>query len=167
MENHEANFNSQKRTFDPTRKLNEVKINMAQLEWYKKHSKSQNIGYYDSYKKKYSTSDQDVVIFQKNLTNYWIKMVEEAELKPQKEGAAFRTRWLYAGTNYRRMVEPLDIAEYYTNGGKSYMTERSKHYKQLEEWLKEGTTATSGSNSTSAKNVESILTFDCVNFAAA
>ncbi|KAJ1381085.1 Fungal lipase-like domain [Sesbania bispinosa] len=147
--------------FDPSRKLNVVKIDMALLEWYKKDSKNRNIGYYDSYKKMRLTSDQDVVKFIRNLINYWEKMVEEAEMKPQKEGAAFRTRWLFGGTNYRRMVEPLVIAQYYRDGGKDYVTKaRPKHFKQLEEWLKEETKATSGSNNTSRNNVESILTMD-------
>ena len=96
------------------------------------------------------------------LTNYWEEMVEEVEMKPQKEGAAFRTRWLYAGTNYRRMVEPLAVAQYYREGGIDYVTQnRSKHFVRLEEWLNEGTKkATSDLSSTSKKNVEALLTFD-------
>ena len=170
MGNQEEKFTYQKRTkFDPSKKLNVVKMDMAQLEWYKKETKNRNIGYYDSYKRMSSQSDIDVVTYHRKLKQYWEKMVEEAEMKPQREGAAFRIRWLYAGTNYRRMVEPLEIADYYRNGGKNYDTEgRSTHYKQLEKWLekeakektKEETKATSGSNSTSTKNVESILTFD-------
>ncbi|XP_061369722.1 senescence-associated carboxylesterase 101-like [Gastrolobium bilobum] len=163
MEILENKFVFQKReTFDPSKKLNLVKVDMAQLEWYKKNSKNRNIGYYDSYKKMLLTSDQDVEKFQKNLTNYWEKLVEEAEMKPQKEGSNFRTRWLGAGTNYRRMVEPLAIAKYYREGGKDYVTEeRSKHFKQLEEWLKEGKKkATSDSTTSSKKNVEALLTID-------
>ncbi|XP_020202758.1 senescence-associated carboxylesterase 101 isoform X2 [Cajanus cajan] len=163
MQKLEEKFIFQKKIkFDPSRKLNVMKRDMAQLEWYKKDSKNRDIGYYDSYKRSVSTSDQDAVKFQKNLTNYWKDMVEEAEMKPQREGAAFRIRWLYAGTNYRRMVEPLDIAEYYANGGKDYITnQRSKHYKVLEEWVKEGRRRDSGdSNRTNRTNVELILTFD-------
>ncbi|KAK7381366.1 hypothetical protein VNO78_34004 [Psophocarpus tetragonolobus] len=149
--------------FDPTKKLNDMKLYMAQLEWYKKETRNQRIGYYDSYKNMNSPWDYDVIQFHKMLTNYWEKMVEEVEMKPQKEGATFRTRWLYAGTNYRRMVEPLAIAKYYREGGKDYVTQknRSKHFVQLEEWLKEGTKkATSDLSSTGRKNVEAILTFD-------
>ncbi|XP_061369730.1 senescence-associated carboxylesterase 101-like isoform X2 [Gastrolobium bilobum] len=149
-------------TVELSKKLNLVKIDMAQLEWYKKDCKDRNIGYYDSFKKMLLKSDLDVVKFKKNLINYWENMVEEAEMKPQKEGSNFRTRWLGAGTNYRRMVEPLVIAKYYSEGGKDYVTEkRSKHFKLLEDWLKEGTTkATSDLNSTSKKNVEALLTID-------
>ncbi|XP_027358121.1 senescence-associated carboxylesterase 101 isoform X2 [Abrus precatorius] len=158
----ERKFNFQKGgKFDPSKKLNVMKIDMAQLEWYKKDSKNRHIGYYDSYKKMYLTSDQDAVKFQKNLTNYWNDMVEEVEMKPQTEGAAFRTRWLYGGTNYRRMVEPLDIAEYYGKGGKDYVKNgRSRHYKVLEEWVNEARTPPSDPNSISKKNVELILTID-------
>lgn len=153
----------QRRTpFDPTRKLNELKKDMAQLEWYKKKTKNQGIGYYDSYRNMYSQWDHDVAGFQKNLTLYWEKMIDEAEMKPQKEGAQFRTRWLFAGTNYRRMVEPLIIAEYYREGGRDYVTKkRSKHFEKLEKWLREGNPTTADKlNSTSKHNVESILTLD-------
>ncbi|KAK7316409.1 hypothetical protein VNO77_35426 [Canavalia gladiata] len=189
MEKLEIKFILQKgKKFDPSKKLNLMKIDMAQLEWYKKDSKNRDIGYYDSYKNMSFSSDQDVVKFQRNLTLYWKDMVEEVEMRPQSEAGAFRTRWLFAGTNYRRMVEPLDIAEYYRQGGKDYVAEgRSRHYKVLEEWLKEdkenekggkeegkkegkgegkkegkgeGKKDTSDSKVTSKKNVELILTID-------
>ncbi|KAK7271703.1 hypothetical protein RJT34_27819 [Clitoria ternatea] len=147
--------------FDPSKKLNTLKIDMAKLEWYKKNSKNRHVGYYDSYRKMDSQSDQDVILFQKNLANYWKDMVEEAEMKPQKEGAAFRTRWLYAGTNYRRMVEPLTIADYYRDGHRDYVKKgRSRHYEVLEEWLNEARKDKDDSNSTPKKNVELILTID-------
>ncbi|KAE9590411.1 hypothetical protein Lal_00028000 [Lupinus albus] len=163
MRIQEVKFIMDKRTlFDPSRKLNVLKKDMAQLEWYKKKTKNQGIGYYDSFRNMYSHFDQDVIGFQKNLTKYWEQMVEEAEMKPQKEGSQFRTRWLYAGTNYRRMVEPLVIAEYYRDKGQDYVNkERSIHFKKLEEWLNEGNQKTRDSlNKTSKHNVESILTLD-------
>ncbi|OIW06682.1 hypothetical protein TanjilG_04076 [Lupinus angustifolius] len=159
----EVKFIMDKRTlFDPSRKLNVLKKDMAQLEWYKKKTKNQGIGYYDSFRNMYSHFDLDVIGFQKNLTKYWEKMVEEAEMKPQKEGSQFRTRWLYAGTNYRRMVEPLVIAEYYRDKGQDYVNKkRSKHLKKLENWLNEGNERTRDSlNKTNKHNVESILTLD-------
>ncbi|XP_058787840.1 senescence-associated carboxylesterase 101-like [Vicia villosa] len=148
--------------FEPSKKLNDIKIQMAYLEWYKKETKNLQIGYYDSYKNMNTPFDHDVVEFHRKLTSYWEKMVEEVEMKPQKEGAAFRTRWLYGGTTYRRMVEPLAIADFYREGGKDYVNnKRSKHFKQLDEWLmEESKTAKSDINRTSRKNVEAILTID-------
>ncbi|CAJ1946827.1 unnamed protein product [Sphenostylis stenocarpa] len=162
LEGLENKFMNQKKVkFDPSKKLNVMKIDMAKLEWYKKHSKSQGIGYYDSFKNRISTFDQDAILWQKNLRHYWSDMVEEAEMKPQTEAAAFRTRWLFAGTNCRRMVEPLDIAEYYRNGLSDYEANgRSRHYVVLEQWLQEDKKGKSDSNSTNRRNVELILTFD-------
>ncbi|GFP98887.1 senescence-associated carboxylesterase 101 [Phtheirospermum japonicum] len=114
---------------------------MAYIEWYKKSSRDQG-GYYDNYKNKHSSQSrqqiqtrQEVIKRHKILTQYWKRMVSEAEKLPQKEGANFRMRWLYGGTNYRRLVEPLDIADYYKKGHKDYMTRaRSHHYVLLEKW---------------------------------
>ncbi|KAG4383364.1 hypothetical protein GLYMA_13G069000v4 [Glycine max] len=162
LEELENKFIYQKRVkFYPSKKLNVMKIEMSKLGWYKRYCKNHNIGYYDSFKRGITTSDLDAIQCQQSLRNYWIDMVEEAEMKPQTEGAAFCTRWLFGGTNYKRMVEPLDIADYYRSGGKDYVAKgRSRHYIVLEEWLEEEKKDTSDSNSTNKKNVESILTFD-------
>ena len=134
---------------------------MAYLEWYKKHFKDEGIGYYDSYKNLSYISDLNVVRYKKTLTFYWEEMVDEVEKKPQKEGASFRTRYLFAGTNYRRMIEPLDIAEYYNKGLKDYINlGRPKHYKQLEQWFNETEKTASGPNESKKQNVASSLTED-------
>ncbi|KAK7365130.1 hypothetical protein VNO80_13954 [Phaseolus coccineus] len=54
-----------RKTFDPTKKLNDVKINMAQLEWYKKDSNNRDIGYYVTYKNMNLLQDHDVVLYHK------------------------------------------------------------------------------------------------------
>lgn len=132
-----------KNNSDQTKKLNEVKVYMACMGWYKKQSKNQG-GYYDCYKTAESKSKdegqtkEDLVIYQKKLNQYWKKMVKDVDRMPKREGAtSIRPRVLYAGTNYRRMVEPLDIAVYYRQGNKDYINKgRSQHYKLLEEWEK-------------------------------
>ncbi|WCJ20908.1 senescence-associated gene 101 [Euphorbia peplus] len=159
-------FNKRK-TLDPSRKLNEVKIKMAYLEWYKKTCKAKKIGYYDGHKNHLcnnhlSPTDIDVTKHKRFLSKYWIEMVEEAEKKPQKEGAFIRMTWLLAGTNYRRMVEPLDIAEHYANGKRNYEVEgRSKHYVLLEKWQKESAErATDPPSKKKKQNVGGNLTED-------
>ncbi|XP_061987975.1 senescence-associated carboxylesterase 101-like isoform X2 [Rosa rugosa] len=141
MKNHERKLLIQKKkNSDSDKKLNEMKIHMAYLEWYKKDSKRQNIGYYDMYRNKGNQTDVKVNEYKKKLMNYWEDSVTEVENKPQLEGAHFRVRWLYAGTNYRGMVEPLHIADYYKDGGKNYRTDagkRPKHFTLLEEWHQE------------------------------
>ncbi|CAK7330207.1 unnamed protein product [Dovyalis caffra] len=142
LERHINRMALQMKATDP-KSLNQVKIKMAYLEWYKKDCKTKGIGYYDSYKNLYSISDREVTRHKKVLVSYWKKLVEDAEQKPQKEGGE---TWLFAGTNYRRMVEPLDIAEYYRQTGKQdYKNNgRSKHYILLEKWQKEHTEKLAG-----------------------
>ncbi|XP_027153539.1 senescence-associated carboxylesterase 101 isoform X1 [Coffea eugenioides] len=143
--------------FDPTKKLNDIKIDMTYLEWYKKVSIEQG-GYYDSYKLwRWKSRDEiksrhEIMKRKRILTRYWRGIVDEAEQMPQKEGWAFRTRGLYAGTNYRRMVEPLDIAEYYGEGKKDYLTQgRPKHYRLLEQWLNEDKQPGTGNRNSRSK----------------
>ncbi|XP_050258055.1 senescence-associated carboxylesterase 101-like [Quercus robur] len=147
--------------FNPSKTLNEIKINMAFFEWYKKCFKEKGIGYYDSFNNGSSQTDIEVVKFKTILTPYWEGEVDEAEKKPQKEGAPFRTGWLGAGTNFRRMIEPLDIAEYYNKGLKDYINQgRPKRYKQLEQWLKETEKPASNLSQLKKQNVASSLTED-------
>ncbi|KAK2647547.1 hypothetical protein Ddye_015036 [Dipteronia dyeriana] len=142
MEKREK-FRASKQNVFEDKKLNKMKVYMAYLEWYKKKSMSEKegyYGYYDSYKYKRFPKDMDVIKYKKRLNEYWKKVVEEAERMPQRENAPLHPRWLYGGTNYRRMVEPLDIADYYSKGSKNYKADgRSEHYKKLEEWLKSDT----------------------------
>lgn len=129
--------------FDHTKKLNENKIYMAYMEWYKKVTMEDG-GYYDNYKNtafksgKEKKSREEIVKHQRILTQYWKYVVTEIEKMPKREGEnIIRSRWLYGGTNYRRMVEPLDIAEYYKQGKRDYLKKgRAEHYKLLEQWQK-------------------------------
>ena len=147
--------------FDPTRRLNEIKVNMAYLEQYKKLSKDNRIGYYDRYKIGSNTSDIVLEKHKKTLTCYWEYMVDQAEKRPQTEGTSLRTRSLFGGTNYRRMIEPLDIADYYKAGKQDYINKgRSRHYIKLEQLLKETVRPSSGPNQMKKQNVAASLTED-------
>ncbi|KAL0014237.1 hypothetical protein SO802_001306 [Lithocarpus litseifolius] len=147
--------------FDPTRGLNDIKVYMAYLEQYKKSSKEYKVGYYDRYKNGVDRSDIELVKHKKFLTCYWEEMVDQAEKRPQTVGASLRTRSLFGGTNYRRMIEPLDIADYYKAGKQDYINQgRSKHYIILEQLLKETEKPSSGPNELKKQNVASSLTED-------
>ncbi|XP_010029226.2 senescence-associated carboxylesterase 101 isoform X1 [Eucalyptus grandis] len=126
------------KAFDPAKDLNDMKVCMANLEWYKKRCENdgRGSGYFDSFKNKVAKRDYDAVKFMKKLTDYWEQVVEDAEKRPQRKGAPLRHRWLFGGTNYRRLVEPLQIAEYYKGGKGGYISQgRSEHFKLLEQWL--------------------------------
>ncbi|CAN6572154.1 unnamed protein product [Malus baccata var. baccata] len=138
METQERNHAIQKtQVYRSFRNLNDNKRYMACMEWYKVQSKKMEIGYYDSYKTERYTDDINIQEYKKKLSTYWQDTVAEVERKPQKEGAAMRTRFLFAGTNCRRMIEPLHIADYYKGGGKDYIKERPRHFVLLEQWFNE------------------------------
>ncbi|XP_010550125.1 PREDICTED: senescence-associated carboxylesterase 101 isoform X2 [Tarenaya hassleriana] len=149
--------------FDPYKKLEHMKINMIQLEWYKKGCRSDKIGYYDHFKGYYSSVSQRIVTvekYKKELMDYWNSMVEEAEKKPQTDVKVFKSRFLLGGNTYRRMVEPLDIAEHYRNGRKDYMATRPQHYIRLQKLFEEAIVSEK-STKTSAKKVSfDLLTLD-------
>ncbi|CBI34976.3 unnamed protein product, partial [Vitis vinifera] len=134
----EARILAHKNKASDAKKLNDIKIHMAQLEWYKKKSKDLNKGYYDCFKNQGLKRDIKIEQYRGHLTIYWKDMVAQVQRKPQKEGASFRTSWLYPGTTYRRMVEPLDIAAFYREGRTDYINNgRSPHYKLLQQWYEE------------------------------
>lgn len=140
MEKKQAKMIRSKNTYEPIKKVNEMKMGLVYLEWYMKTQKS-NGGYYDSYKSletRESIERRGEVTWQKRkLNQYWIKFVNEKRLMPQQEGGKLRKRWLYDGTNYRRIVEPLDIADHYKIRETNYIETRPDHYTLLEMWSNE------------------------------
>ncbi|CAL9230326.1 unnamed protein product [Arabidopsis halleri] len=126
--------------FDMFKKLNDMKISMAYIEWYKKECRKVKIGYYDRFKTQHAFPSSEFDIKIKNhkleLNRYWKSVVEEVEKKPQSDISILKRRFIFSGNNYRRMIEPLDIAEYYLEGGKEYRTSgRSRQYVMLEKWF--------------------------------
>lgn len=121
--------------FDQLKKLDEVKISMAYMEWYKKESKKAKIVYYDQFK------NQPAFVYEirrREMNDYWETVVQEVEKMPQGEASYLKKRCLLSANNYRRLMEPLDIAKYYLEGKKEYRTTgRPHYYVMLEKWFKE------------------------------
>ncbi|XP_062106777.1 senescence-associated carboxylesterase 101 [Humulus lupulus] len=141
MEKQERKFLMGKnKSLITSKKLPDIKMYMAYMEWYKRWAKDKESGYYDSYRSKLFKTDMDVDEFCKKLANYWHDLVEEEEKKPHNGLFASR-RFLFAATNYRRMVEPLIIAKYYAKGERNYEDikegGRDRHFILLEQWLEQ------------------------------
>nr|GMD06248.1 senescence-associated carboxylesterase 101-like isoform X1 [Ipomoea batatas] len=129
--------------FPPSKIPMEMMVHITHLEWYVKGIEDQ-VGYYDRYKTLRSRSRDEakskleIIQHHKILNLNWERIVQEAVNMLQKKGANFQYHWLYAGTSYRRIVEPLDIAEYYSKGKRDYLTQgRSEHYRVLEQCWKD------------------------------
>nr|XP_043616582.1 senescence-associated carboxylesterase 101-like [Erigeron canadensis] len=126
--------------YEPTKKLNDMKISLTNMEWYMKTRKPKG-GYYDCFKDAQSRVEiegrEEIVKDQRRLNQYYKKLIEEKNFMPQKEGAKLRKRWLYSGNNYRMIVEPLDIADHYRKGNTNYIAIRPEHYVFIEKWYNE------------------------------
>ncbi|KAM3284522.1 hypothetical protein P3S67_023321 [Capsicum chacoense] len=159
-ERAEVQAKHKQKVFDPS-KINITKKSMSYLEWYMKNS-LEEAGYYDKYKTRRSRSRDDIestenlIKHHRTLKLFWKRIVTEVENLPWKEGRTRRMRLLYAATSYRRMVEPLDIAEYYGSGKRDYVNHgRSEHYKLLEKWLADKCTGTYQRSQPSSLTVDS------------
>ncbi|KAK1371398.1 hypothetical protein POM88_037490 [Heracleum sosnowskyi] len=86
---------------------------MAYMEWYKKLTRTLGSSY-DTYKSATTSGElrsrASLVKHQRILTRCWTYAVNEAK---KTDGKYFLFHLLMEGNNYRRMVEPLDIAEFY------------------------------------------------------
>lgn len=108
---------------------------MAQLEWFKKDCERNGNSYYDAYRKGENYEEINVrTNIKPVLFEYWKKKVTESENEPQTRDAQMRDRWLFTGSTYRKMVEPLHIAEHYKKGCSNYLEDRPPHFEKLEEW---------------------------------
>ncbi|KAK9067271.1 hypothetical protein SSX86_014597 [Deinandra increscens subsp. villosa] len=127
-------------TYASSLTLADLKTHLTYMEMYMKTTKQQG-GYYDTYKNAKTKDEiiirQQVLQHHHYLSMYWKTFVEEKDQMSQQEGARLRRRWLYGATIYRRIVEPLDIAEYYQKGERNYIKNRPNHYKLLEKWSNE------------------------------
>ncbi|XP_059077033.1 lipase-like PAD4 [Cryptomeria japonica] len=122
-------------------KLSENQSHMAQVEQYKMLCKGNKIGYYDVFRQSDAKRDFYVDMARRKLGTFWDDIVEMEEKHVLPSDFRTRNKWIKAGTAYRRLVEPLDIAEYYhiRKGNKSYLSDEVRPHRHivLEKWMKE------------------------------
>eukprot|EP00253_Pinus_taeda_P034624 PITA_34624 len=118
--------------------LSEKQSIMAELEWYKERcEKEDGITYYDSFRKR---NDIDANLCRERLSGFWDNIIEMWKRNELPSDFQSQNKWINAGTAYRRLVEPLDIAHYYriSKGKGNYLSDgRPTRYKVLEKWMEE------------------------------
>ncbi|XP_054804963.1 protein EDS1L-like [Prosopis cineraria] len=123
-------------------KIDKVKAQatMRELEDYKEVSRIQGVGYYDAFKLQKDEKDFKANVKRLVLAGVWdeiIEMLKRYELPDEFEGKA---EWVEMGTQFRRLVEPLDIANYYRHlknedTGPYMDRARPKRYRYTQRWL--------------------------------
>ncbi|XP_075662124.1 protein EDS1-like [Castanea sativa] len=110
------------------------------LEDYQLNCGHRGLGCYDAFKLQESSKDFDANVKRLELAGIWdeiIEMLKRYELPDAFEG---QNDWIVLGTRYRRLVEPLDIANYYRHlkneDTGAYMDRgRPKRYKFTQRWF--------------------------------
>ncbi|XP_023733648.1 protein EDS1 [Lactuca sativa] len=97
--------------------------------------KDSNVDYYEAFKLQNEKADFQANMNRLELAKIWdviVEMVMREDLPDEFEG---REDWVEVGTVFRRLVEPLDIANYYRHlKGDGYMKYRPKRYKFTQRW---------------------------------
>ncbi|XP_057828231.1 lipase-like PAD4 [Cryptomeria japonica] len=114
---------------------------MVQVRDYRKKCLSKNvIGYYDAFREQKEKEDFQANLNRLNLAAFYDKLEDMAETHQVPDDFQFIEDLIKEGTEYRLLVEPLDIANYYRLGkhedsGHYIRNARPRRYKALEKWL--------------------------------
>eukprot|EP01018_Ginkgo_biloba_P007342 Gb_37859 [translate_table: standard] len=125
--------------------LSSAQRTMAELEWYKARCEKEGIGYYDSFKLQKDKKDFEANIRRLRLANFWDDIISKVERHELPSDFQSQNKWINAGTAYRRLVEPLDIAFDYRihKGSGSYLHPegrdegRPHRHSILQKWMEE------------------------------
>ncbi|KAL8118276.1 protein EDS1B-like [Apium graveolens] len=133
--------------FEDQKKKNESSIDkyevtiaegLKEIEAYQIECEGCNMNYYDTFKLQDNTIDFKANIKRIELSGIWdeiIDLVQNYELPDEFES---RQNWIMLGTQFRQLVEPLDIANYYRhskNESGTYMKKgRPRRYKFTQRW---------------------------------
>ena len=98
--------------------------------------------YYDSFKLQQYEDDFNINILRLDLAGIWDELIEMIKRSELPDGFEGRKEWIKLGTDYRRLVEPLDIGNYYRHQkykeSGPYMGEekwpRPKRYRFTQRW---------------------------------
>ncbi|PRQ53807.1 putative carboxylesterase [Rosa chinensis] len=112
---------------------------MKVLEEYRTFN-AQKVGYYDAFKKQNEERDFAANVSRLELAGIWDEIIEMLKgycLPDEFEG---EDSWIELGTKFRRLVEPLDIANYYRHAKNedsgAYMIKgRPRRYRYPQRWL--------------------------------
>ena len=107
---------------------------------YQKACDDRKIGYYDSFKIQKGNEDFEANVKRLELAGIWDEIVEMLKRYELPDGFESNEDWIKLGTKFRKLVEPLDIANYYRHSKDedtgTYLREggRPKRYKYTQRW---------------------------------
>ncbi|KAF7834123.1 lipase-like PAD4 [Senna tora] len=117
----------------------------AQIEWYKAgcDEADDQMGYYDSFKSRGSSKPgMRVNLNRIKLARFWNNVIDMLESNELPHDFDRRAKWVNASQSYKLLVEPLDIADYYSRGmhrtkGHYIQHGREKRHEIFDRWWKD------------------------------
>ncbi|WOK92986.1 hypothetical protein Cni_G01678 [Canna indica] len=124
------------------------------LNDYRSTCEMRGLGYYDTFKYQKDAEDFNANVKRLELAGLWDEIVEMLRRYELPDGFEGRKEWVMLGTQYRRLVEPLDIANYYRHSKNEdtgpYMVKgRPRRYRYTQRWLEHAQRKPAGSSSES------------------
>ena len=121
-------------------KKNTIETKIRELEEYRTRCEISRVGYYDAFKLQKDPKDFHANVKRLELAGVWdeiIEMLKRYELPDEFEA---KSEWINRGTEFRRLLEPLDIANYYRHlknedTGPYMIRARPKRYRYTQRWV--------------------------------
>ncbi|RVX18419.1 Protein EDS1 [Vitis vinifera] len=128
---------------------------LRKVSKYKEKAETCGLGYYDSFKLQEKEDDFQANVSRLVLAGYWDEMMEMLKAYELPDEFEKSHDFIRLGTDYRRTVEPLDIANFYRHAKDEetgfYVKKgtRPKRYRYIQNWLEHAEKKPSGSRSES------------------
>ncbi|KAL6318849.1 hypothetical protein AAG906_001322 [Vitis piasezkii] len=132
-----------------------IESELRKLSKYKEKAETCGLGYYDSFKLQEKEDDFQANVSRLVLAGYWDEMMEMLKAYELPDEFEKSHDFIRLGTDYRRTVEPLDIANFYRHAKDEetgfYVKKgtRPKRYRYIQNWLEHAEKKPSGSRSES------------------
>ncbi|GMH21451.1 hypothetical protein Nepgr_023293 [Nepenthes gracilis] len=119
---------------------NKINDGLSSLERYRARCMDHGLCYYDAFKLQREDEDFHRNVNRLDLAGLWDKIVEMVKRYELPDDFEEKEDWVELGTQYRRIVEPLDIANYYRHlknedTGPYMINGRPRRYKYIQRWL--------------------------------
>ena len=90
-----------------------IEVELSKLRKYKEKAETCGLGYYDSFKLNKKEEDFLANVSRLVLAGFWDEMMEMLKAYELPDDFEKSHDFIRLGTDYRRKVEPLDIANFY------------------------------------------------------
>ncbi|KAL2482563.1 Protein EDS1B [Forsythia ovata] len=127
---------------------------LRRVQEYQTNCEIRKIGYYDAFRNQRDANDFNANVKRLELAGIWDEIMEMIKKYELPDGFEGRKEWIELGTIFRRLVEPLDIANYYRHlknedTGPYMVKARPKRYRYTQRWREQAEMRSIGSSSES------------------